>query len=102
MTSAEPAGGWPADFAGSYAKQRCLNYSRADVREWYSSQLAGLYKDGMSFWWNDEGKQPAWRGRADGPSSELNWWASGGTDALRWASSWEGEPSSLGSRGVGT
>jgi len=26
------------------------------VREWYSSQLAGLYKDGMSFWWNDEGE----------------------------------------------
>lgn len=44
-------GGSPA---GTPDGSRNLNYSRADVREWYSYQNEGYLQDGVVGWWNDE------------------------------------------------
>lgn len=38
-------------------EQRLLNYSRADVRDWYAQQMTPLLKAGIDGWWNDEGEQ---------------------------------------------
>lgn len=35
---------------------RNLNYSRADVRDWYQRHLSDYLSDGVDFWWNDEGE----------------------------------------------
>eukprot|EP00049_Salpingoeca_infusionum_P005768 m.96641 g.96641 ORF g.96641 m.96641 type:complete len:838 (+) comp13076_c0_seq1:67-2580(+) len=35
---------------------RNLNYSIAEVRDWYNQQQNHYHKDGVEFWWNDEGE----------------------------------------------
>eukprot|EP01012_Entosiphon_sulcatum_P028013 TRINITY_DN3384_c0_g1_i1.p1 TRINITY_DN3384_c0_g1~~TRINITY_DN3384_c0_g1_i1.p1 ORF type:complete len:742 (-),score=126.42 TRINITY_DN3384_c0_g1_i1:48-2273(-) len=35
---------------------RNLNYSRQDVQTWYAEQLQHFLKEGVDFWWNDEGE----------------------------------------------
>ena len=41
---------------GTPVSTRNLNYSLADVRNMYMQQNAGFIKDGVDFWWNDEGE----------------------------------------------
>jgi alpha-glucosidase len=52
------AKGWilPQGEPENYAGGRCLDFSRPDVREWYSRQLGQYLDDGIDFWWNDEGE----------------------------------------------
>ncbi len=45
----------PAGSRGT--EQRLLDFSRADVRDWYARQLVPLLKAGIDGWWNDEGEQ---------------------------------------------
>lgn len=33
-----------------------LNFSMPEVQEWYALQQAHYLKDGVDFWWNDEGE----------------------------------------------
>mmetsp|Transcript_136081 Transcript_136081/g.339375 ORF Transcript_136081/g.339375 Transcript_136081/m.339375 type:complete len:769 (-) Transcript_136081:88-2394(-) len=56
LPGGEPAGSWPPDLAGAYAKDRCLDFSNKEVRNWYSKHLAHFVEDGVDFWWNDEGE----------------------------------------------
>eukprot|EP00930_Biecheleria_cincta_P049880 TRINITY_DN35084_c0_g1_i1.p1 TRINITY_DN35084_c0_g1~~TRINITY_DN35084_c0_g1_i1.p1 ORF type:complete len:803 (+),score=70.30 TRINITY_DN35084_c0_g1_i1:184-2592(+) len=47
--------GWtPA--VGTYGVGRELNFSDPRVQSWYSQHQAHFLKDGVSFWWNDEGE----------------------------------------------
>jgi alpha-glucosidase len=48
--------GQGGDPAGAPDGTRNLNYSRADVRTWYSQQNAQYLKDGVLYFWNDEGE----------------------------------------------
>ena len=48
--------GQGGDPAGTPDGSRNLNYSRADVREWYSAQNAQYLEDGVLYFWNDEGE----------------------------------------------
>ncbi len=35
---------------------RCLNFARADVRDWYAQQTIPLLNTGIDGWWDDEGE----------------------------------------------
>ena len=48
--------GQGGDPAGKPDGTRNLNYSRADVRDWYALQNAQYLKDGVLYFWNDEGE----------------------------------------------
>jgi alpha-glucosidase len=37
-------------------ESRDVNFANPDFREWYISQCAGLLKDGVDGWWDDEGE----------------------------------------------
>lgn len=39
-----------------YAHERCLNFSIPAVRDWYAAQQTHYLRDGVSFFWNDEGE----------------------------------------------
>ena len=45
-----------AGHASMYAQHRNLNFSRADVRAWYSEHEQHYREDGVGFFWNDEGE----------------------------------------------
>lgn len=51
-----PGGQYPPDFQASRAYGRNLDFSKQDVRDWYSMQLKNLLDTGVDFWWNDEGE----------------------------------------------
>lgn len=51
--------GWlvdPKAGTGSAYNARDLNYSIPAVREWYADQMSHFLRDGVDFWWNDEGE----------------------------------------------
>lgn len=56
LPNGENGGSFPPNTTNPYAVDRNLDFSQAEVRGWYSNWLAPLVKDGMSFWWNDEGE----------------------------------------------
>jgi alpha-glucosidase len=70
----EPAGTYPPNNKGAYGLGRSLNFSRSDVREWYSNQLQPLVEQGVDFWWNDEGETDYWT---------YHWWNVAEIAALR-------------------
>mmetsp|Transcript_126746 Transcript_126746/g.405846 ORF Transcript_126746/g.405846 Transcript_126746/m.405846 type:complete len:773 (+) Transcript_126746:92-2410(+) len=74
LGNGEPAGGYPPDKAGAYAKERNLDFANPAVRNWYSQNLAHFVEDGMDFWWNDEGETNVWT---------FHWWNVAQVQALR-------------------
>jgi len=56
LPNGEPGGIYPPDWKTAYALDRNLNYSNPEVRKWYASKTKHYLKEGMSFWWNDEGE----------------------------------------------
>jgi len=74
LPNGEPGGGYPPDLPGSYAKERNLDYSQKEVRDWYSKSIDHFTDDGVSFWWNDEGETNYYT---------FHWWNVAQVDALR-------------------
>eukprot|EP01063_Lacrimia_lanifica_P036098 TRINITY_DN706_c1_g1_i1.p1 TRINITY_DN706_c1_g1~~TRINITY_DN706_c1_g1_i1.p1 ORF type:complete len:736 (+),score=249.82 TRINITY_DN706_c1_g1_i1:53-2260(+) len=35
---------------------RCMNFTKPDLRRWYNEQMNHYLADGVDFWWNDEGE----------------------------------------------
>jgi len=54
LPNGEPGGGYPS--VGMYAYDRCLNFSKPDVRKWYGERELSHLTAGVDFWWNDEGE----------------------------------------------
>jgi len=56
LPNGEPGGGYPPQWDGSYAFDRCLDFSQEVVRDWYAGEMSHYTEDGVAFWWNDEGE----------------------------------------------
>lgn len=49
--------GWILDSGGSTGfSGNNLNYSTAAMREWYTNNSLHFFRDGIDYWWNDEGE----------------------------------------------
>mmetsp|Transcript_77113 Transcript_77113/g.200920 ORF Transcript_77113/g.200920 Transcript_77113/m.200920 type:complete len:640 (-) Transcript_77113:313-2232(-) len=67
-------GTYPAKVNETYAFKRNLDFARKEVRDWYAEQTEPLVKDGLDFWWNDEGEVDYFT---------FHWWNVAEAQALR-------------------
>lgn len=74
LPGGEVGGRYPPRPEKSYAWGRGLNFSNPEVRDWYGSSSAHLLKDGVEFWWNDEGETDYFT---------FHWWNVAQSDQLR-------------------
>lgn len=71
----EPGGlAYPPAEHADYAVDRCLDFSKPEVRTWYATMSLPLLQKGVDFWWNDEGETDYYT---------FHWWNEAELESLR-------------------